>query len=416
VALAEKTVTVIGGGAAGLAAALDLARLGVQVEIVELAPFLGGNAAGFVCKATERCVKCGACMVEERLKAVVEHPGIRVTVGARVDRVQREERFTIELTVEPAFIDPERCTACGACTAVCPDQGAITRSPCGHNRPPLALVRENCRHFRGDDCSRCREACPEGAIDLEKTPETRRCAADAVVAATGFTPFHPGNKPYGYGRFADVVTNLELEGMLRASHLPACPSDGRIPEKIAFIQCVGSRDATLNHLWCSKVCCGSAARMARLIKARRPETDITLFYIDIQTFGRDFDTVYPDLRQTVRMKRVIPADIFETEDRHLAVSYFDNEADKGSEEVFDMVILSVGLTPGNSTAALAKMLAIPLAETGFAGGAAFSAPDGSEGVFTAGTARGPMSIAEAIADAGDAVWQAVRYLNQSIQR
>ncbi len=276
----------------------------------------------------------------------------------------------------------------------------------------MALEAGHCLFFRDGSCARCREVCPEGAVDLEKQPDTLQRRPDAVILATGFSAFSPENKPYGYGSLADVVTNLQLEEMLRTSGLALRPSDGLPPGRLAFIQCVGSRDATRGHLWCSKVCCASALRMARVIRGRQPETEITFFYIDVQTFGRDFDSVYADLREALRMKRTIPADIVRNSEGRLEVTYFDGEAAKGVEELFDMVVLSVGLTPRADAARLAAALGLTLAETGFVAGTPPPGDAPRGGVFPAGTARGPMSIAESIADAGRAAWEAVTYLNR----
>jgi heterodisulfide reductase subunit A len=410
--LADKTVLVIGGGPAGLAAALELSGFGVRVEMVEKAPFLGGNAAGYACKATDRCVKCGACMVAERIAAVGADPGVRVMKGSRVHTVRRDDRFHIEVARDPMFINPERCSGCGKCLAVCPAPGAIVSGFSGHDTPPVNLHKEICLYFEDGSCTRCRDVCPEGAIDFEKRPAELKCSADAIILATGFSAFTPDRKPYGYGRFADVVTNLQLEQMLRTSHHIQRPSSGRPPRRLAFIQCVGSRDDTLGHLWCSKVCCASALRMARVILSRQPETDITFFYIDVQTFGRDFEALYAKLRDIVRMKRAIPADIILTDDAQLEITYFDNDAAEGVQELFDMAVLSVGMTPRSAAAELATTLGLSLADTGFVAPAAPSGATAAGGIFTAGSALGPMSIAESIADAGRAAWRTVTYLSE----
>ena len=141
--------------------------------------------------------------------------------------------------------------------------------------------------------------------------------------------------------------------MLRQQTRVKRPSDNLAPKSIAFVQCVGSRDSSLNHLWCSKVCCGSALRMAKLIKARHPETQITFFYIDVQSFGKDFHSFYDGVQKDVRMIRAIPGEIFKPTQDHLQVNYYEAKTGTPHQENFDMVVLSVGITPGGDTQYLA---------------------------------------------------------------
>jgi heterodisulfide reductase subunit A len=230
--------------------------------------------------------------------------------------------------------------------------------------------------------------------------------ADALVLATGFQAYSPEDKPYGYGKFKNVVTNLELERMLRKENLPRRPSDGAFPERMAFIQCVGSRDARLKHLWCSQVCCASALRMARLIRFRRPETDIVFFYIDVQTFGADFDAFYERVKTEIRMVREIPADFYPVDDGRLRIPYFDAESGKEAETICDMAVLSVGMTPGPDNRDLAEKLGFSPAGTGFLEDPA------AEGVFIAGAAGGPMSIPDAVRSAGETAARVRNYLSR----
>ncbi len=339
---ADQKVLVIGGGIAGLSAATKLATLDIHSVIVEKAPILGGHAVQYACKATEKCVACAACIVEEKWRQALGDPRIEVSTRTRVVDVS------------------------------------------GRNANGYRVIIENSHD--------------------SDSPAQTSIAADAIIVATGFTPFDPAGKPYGYQQFANVITNLELERILREKGLPYCPSDNRLPDQIAFVQCVGSRDAGLGHLWCSKVCCASALRITGLIKARRPETKITIFYIDIQTFGKDFNTQFGQLKNKVKMVRAIPADIFGSDKDRLRVVYFTPGEAQRCEESFDMVVLSVGITPGQDNRTLKELFQLLPTDTGFLEDSA------RKGVFIAGAAGGPMTIADSVASAGRAALRAANHL------
>ena len=406
-----KHVLIVGGGVAGLSAAIELADLDIRVELNEKSNFLGGHAIGYACKAIDNtCVKCGACMVEEKLQRAVSHPNINISVGSQTLGISKNGRFSASVRRQALCIDPEKCTNCGLCSNRCPVNGAIIKSFSKNNHPFYAINIAKCLYFKDRSCSICCDECPEAAIDLDNSPSEYTIEADAVLIAAGFLPFNPRNKPYGYGRFKNVVTALELENMLKRTGRVKKPSDDLLPQNVAFIQCVGSRDAKLNHLWCSKVCCGSALRMARLIKDRQPETEVTFFYIDVQTFGKDFEQFYREAREDIRMIRAIPADIYETENKALKVNFVNHPLHQTREEIFDLVVLSVGITPGEDIGNLSRIFKLDTDQFGFLKSAGEDATVSSNGVFTAGAVRGPMSIAESIASAGSAAWKIVKYM------
>ena len=410
--MADINVLIIGGGVAGLSAAVELADLNLHVELVEKSNFLGGHAIGYACKAIHNtCVKCGACKVEEKLQSAVSHPNIKVWTGSQVQNISKNHGFTASIRQEPLVIDREKCTNCGLCLDRCPIDRAILQGFSKNNHPFYSINKENCLYFKDRSCTICKDNCPETAIDPDRKASEHTIEADAVLIAIGFQPFNPKDKPYGYGRFKNVVTGLDLERMIKRTGCVKKPSDNKTPEQIAFVQCVGSRDAKLNHLWCSKVCCGSALRMARLIKERQPETKITFFYMDVQNFGKDFEQFYRETRENIRMIRAIPGDFYEMDDQRLKVNFVNNLTHETMEELFDLVVLSVGITPMEDIGTMSRMFKIGPDEFGFL------KTDGKEilvfknGVFTAGTVQGPMSISETIAGAGSAVWKIVKYLD-----
>ena len=406
----NKHVSVVGGGVAGLAAALGLAESGIEVDVVERSPFMGGHAVNFTCKATDACVKCGACMAETLLSRAVHHRHIHLYKGSRLEQIQTDGRLSLKISRKPQFVDPEMCDNCGTCHDVCPEN-AILQGTSPHQIPFYELDPQTCLRQNNDTCTACSDACPRNAIQLDNVATDEECHTDALVVTTGFKPFDPTEKPYGYGVFQNVVTNLDLEKQLRKTGRLVKPSDQIAPASVAFIQCVGSRDAKLGHLWCSRVCCGSALRMARLLKARQPNIEITVFYIDIQSFGRNFEPFYNSARREFRFQRSIPGDIFENTNNSLKVAYVDDNDHASTEESFDMVVLSIGMLPNTDAARLSKGADLEITADGFLSSPCSDQPTISKGLFSTGSATGPMGIAESIASAGQTAAAVLSYLN-----
>jgi heterodisulfide reductase subunit A len=341
----NRTALIIGGGITGLAAAEDLANTGIGVLIVEKKPHLGGYAARYACKATSACVKCGACLVDQKMQSVIENPNIEIMTESTVGRIVRDENFTAEI-----------------------------------------------EHFKNGSSKRVSRQ------------------VDAVIVASGFKPFDPSSKPYGYEAFSNVITNLDLDCMLRQSSVALRPSDNQPPERMAFFQCVGSRDANLGHLWCSRICCASALRLSRLIKMRHPKTEISFFYIDIQTFGKEFNPFYQTVKSELRMIRAIPGDIYPAENDRLKVTYYDAAEKQIHDALFDLIVLSVGITPSEDNRSMANLLQLEIGDEGFLKPLDETTIAASQGVIAAGTACGPMSIADSIASAGQAALAAAAYV------
>jgi heterodisulfide reductase subunit A len=409
----SKKVLVIGGGIAGLTAAWELARLQLDVELVEKSPFLGGHAIQFCCKAAEECQKCSACSVQKRLSEVVQEARIKVSLASELKSVNRNGRFAYILSGRPLYIDPKQCTNCGICFDKCPSPGAIVHGYSKNDVPFYAIDETHCLYFKDGSCRLCEEVCPDKAINLEQVSEEVSGNADAIIVASGFQAFNPVARPrYGYGINKNLITALELEQMLRERGDVVRPSDNKAPQSIAFIQCVGSRDHQLERGFCSQACCAYAMRMAEAIIYRHPGVRVSIFYMDLQNCGKNFAKFYERCKNHIRFVRFMPGDIFQGEEDRLILCYADEKDGHAVREPFDLAVLSVGIMPGLSNVSLADMLKIDLDAHGFF---AFArSPDktatSQEGIFLAGTAQGPKDIADSMVHAGQAAQRAAEYL------
>ncbi len=400
----DKSVLVVGGGLAGISVALDLAGQGVRVALAEKDDFLGGQAARLACKALDSCQKCNGCLAEPRLAAVLEHPGITLWRRSRVEEIQRQERgLLVRLRQEPAYIDPQRCNGCGLCLEVCPaaGEGALRAPLIPGDRPRLAIAAEACLYFKDHRSTLCRDVCPEEAIDFAQPPRQVELAVDALVVATGFVPYPAAQKErLGHGRVPDVITALELEEGLRRLGRPVRPSDGRTPASVAFIQCVGSRER-LGHNYCSRVCCGYALRLGRHLRERHG-AQVSIFYMDLQSFGHALDDFLAAARQELTLIRSMPYDVYRGRDGGAILEYQAVSGQPPVQGAFDLVVLSVGMAPNPDNPDLAGACGLGLDRHGFL--------RPGPGVFVTGAAAGPLDMAEVVAQAGTTAQETLRYL------
>jgi heterodisulfide reductase subunit A len=409
-------VVVLGGGIAGISAALELVRLGHEIALVEKSPFFGGRAANLSCMATDICQKCGACLVEDRLKELFMAPDVRLYPLTTLTQASWENGiFHLTFKRRPRIIDPYYCVDCGLCYDECPavSQGAIIQAASTLNHPRYAVIPENCLYFRDGSCQVCQQVCQDAAnaIDLNRPEDFLDLEAAAVVLATGFNPSDPCSRPhYGYGRLPQVVTALDLEEMLRVSGELKRPGDGGPVRQVAFIQCVGSRDQL--HPYCSQVCCAYTLRLAILLKHRLPGSEVTTFYMDLQNIGRKAAQFRAVARHDVKMVRALPGDLCEAAEGRVKLRYLGEDSGLPLEAAFDLVVLSVGISPGADNDALAALLQLELTPEGF-----FKAADSRHrsltqqpGLFLAGTAAGPRDIAGSITQAVGTARQVSLYL------
>jgi len=405
-----KHVMIMGAGIAGMTAARDLAGLGVNVHLIEKSGFMGGYAISYTCKATTECLQCGACAVERVLKEVSETPEIKVHLSTTVEAVSHDNnRISAQLKKGPFFIDPQKCTNCGRCYEKAPEKTAVLRSYSKNNHPLYALTAESIENHRDFFAS----VCPEEAIQPNAGVTSETLEADAIVIATGFEPFDPNKKPtYRYCDYPNVISGLDMERIKRDHGALVRPSDGKPPEKIAFIQCVGSRDERLGNLWCSRVCCPYALRSAQSVKNKSPEMDITIFYMDIQNTGKNFPVFYQACKSDFRFVRSIPVDIFPEPDDRLRLRVLDETAGETLMETFDLVVLSIGIMPNPENPAISELFGIELDADGFLAktDALNQTLTSHNGIFLAGTVSGPNTIAGSMAQAGQAAGEVLKYL------
>ena len=255
-----------------------------------------------------------------------------------------------------------------------------------------------CLAQQGQDCSACQDLCPTFAIDLAAGPQTHQLDASALLLTTGYEPYDAlGQGTYGYGTIPNVITGLDAERQLQASATIVRPSDARPPKKIAFIQCVGSRSEETAPLafssqYCSAVCCAYAMRISRLLAQQLSQSQITIFYMDLQKFGKDYETLYNDCRDKIRLIRSRPSRLDSAADGQVLLTYEDVSRTQVCQEPFDLVVLSIGMRPAADARRLADLLNIDVDQHGFLNPLGSYRPD----IFVAGSCCGPADIAETI--------------------
>jgi len=424
----NRNVLVVGGGIAGIHAALELAKAGITVFMVEKRPTIGGKMA--LLNVVFPTNDCSICVLAPKMSEVSANDNIKLFSYSEITSIEgRIGDFKVKIKKKPRYIDEDKCKGCiDDCSGVCPvdipneyDFNVGKRKaiyiPIPQSVPNIAVIDpENCT-----GCRFCEEGCGADAIDFSQREEEIELNVGTMIVATGYQPFDASKKDeYGYGKFKNVFTTFEVERLLNASGptkgILAKVSDGKIPKKIAFIQCVGSRDKKVGRPYCSKVCCMVSIKNANIIKNRYPDTDITIFYTDIRAGGPEYEEYYEKTQKMgVKFVRGNVGEIYEKNNGDLVLSYEDTLECMRKDEEFEMVALSVGMEQDQSARELGRFLGLTENPDGF-----FSVihpkmrpvDANIEGVFIAGCATGPKEIPDAIVQGLAAASKVMSILNK----
>ncbi len=423
--MSEKTsVLVIGGGIAGMQASLDLGGRGFQVYLLEETPSIGGRMAQL--DKTFPTMDCSICILAPKMIECFRHPNIKLLTYSELKEVSGSAgNFKVKILQKARCVDESKCTGCGVCAEHCPtevpnefDMGLGMRKAI-YMPMPQAVPR--CMTVDKDNCLKCRlctKVCKAGAINLDQQPEEVELNVGAIVVATGFNQYNPSEiKEYGYGRHKNVLTALEFERWVCASgpvggHLIR-PSDGRIPKRIVFIQCVGSRSLKFGSPFCSSVCCMYATKEALIIREHDPHVEVFIFYNELRAFGKGFQEFVNRARDEwgVKYIRSRPGEIVEDPTTTSLTIWYDDTATREIKSLsdVDLVVLCSALVPRVGNKKLAGIMGVELDEFGFfkVRHPLLTPVDTNvAGIFACGYCQAPKDIPDSVAQASAAAARA----------
>jgi heterodisulfide reductase subunit A len=448
--LTEKEVDVtpetlvIGGGVAGLYAALDIANAGYKVHLVEKKPSIGGHVAQL--DKVYPILDKATSILTPRMIDIGAHPNINLMTYSEVKEIEGYVgNFKATVTRKPRYVDETKCTGCGACEIACPvkdipnefDEGLSNRTaiylPFPNAVPPLYTVDpENCLLFKEGKCgdatledvkagkakTPCMAACEPNAVDFGASEGTEELNIGTIIVATGYDIIDPTVSPeYKYGMYPNVITGLQFERLLSASG----PTGGKIelngkePKNVVFISCVGSRNKQTGYEYCSRVCCMYLAKQAHLAKEKLPDANVTICYQDVRAFGKGDEEFYGNIKaKGVSYRRGLPGEIYKKPGSDkVVVRAEDTLLGEPYEIEADLVVLGVGMKPNEDVRDIISMLKLSLSVDGFLGEAhpkLRPVDTATDGIFIAGCAASPKDIPDSIAQGKAAAAGSLVYL------
>ncbi len=414
-------VLVVGGGIAGLQAALDLADQDFSVAIVEKGPSIGGKMIRL--SKVFPTLDCASCITTPKMAAAAHHERITIFTCCDVKSLDRNgSALTAGITQQPRYVDADKCIGCRKCEYQCPvlvpdaEQGGFSARkaisiPFSNAIPQIAVLdAENCML-----CGKCEKICPTQAIDYFQKPSDFIIEAKTAVLATGYEMTQLADKPqYGMGKIPNVIDALQMERLL-APHGPynrvLRPSDGREPDSIAYVQCAGSRDQSMGVSYCSRFCCMYAVKQAMLLSGSLPLADIRIYYMDIRAFGKGYEQFYQNAKAMgIEFVKAKVARIDPGEAGGVTVQYEDQNGEGMVTMNHDLVVLSLGVLPAWNPEGICPVSAASDRFIRTIQPKLSPTLTDMEGVFVAGVAAGPKDIVDTITEAGAAAMEAAKYM------
>ncbi|NVM02627.1 MAG: CoB--CoM heterodisulfide reductase iron-sulfur subunit A family protein [Candidatus Helarchaeota archaeon] len=419
------SVLVVGGGVAGIQASLDLAELGYKVYLIENNPSIGG-VMGQLDK-TFPTLDCSMCILAPKMVEAARNPNIELITYSKVEKIEGEAgNFEVTVLKKARYVDPDKCKSCGICHTHCPiavkdeyNMGLGVRTaiyiPFPQAVPSTYVVdKETCLYLQDGICQICEKVCEVGAVDHNQKDEQVKISVGAIILAVGTDTFDPSILPqYGYGKIKNVVTSIEFERILNASgpykgHLVR-PLNMKHPNKILWLNCIGSRNIKIDKGYCSAVCCMYTIKQALIAIEHAPDLKCHICFIDMRTVGKGFEEFYVRAQNSgIEFSRGRVSLI--KEDPHtgdLIVTMENTETGEMIEETYDIIVLSIGLAPSEESVKLAETFDINLNNYNFCS-TELTTPlaTSKAGIYVCGTFSGPKDIPETVAEASGAAGRA----------